>query len=121
MQCIVCQSHQGVLYCSITYTSKLSQKEKLADIKFKPPMYFIFFPNENVFFTTRAIVPDVISDSLVDLYRASRLKKLPLEGKDFMSLRQLHFNKLHKGKLTRRPVKDSHPLEDFDSNKDGGN
>ncbi len=69
------------------------------------------FPNESVFYTTRATIPEVISDSLVQLYGATRLNKLPLEGKDFRSLRQLHFNKENKGMLCRRPVEDSHPID----------
>jgi hypothetical protein len=108
------------LYCSVTYTSKLSQKEKLSSLQFKPPIYFVFFAYETVFFTTRMLVPDVIGEALVDLFGAVRLKKLPLEGKDFMSLRQLHSNKDQNGKLSRRPVPGSHPLEDLDSTVEEG-
>lgn len=45
------------------------------------------------------------------MYGATRLNRLPLEGKDFRSLRQLHFNKIHEGMLCRRPVQDTHPVD----------
>ena len=110
-----------MLYCCITYSSKLSQKEKLlTGLKLKPPIYFAFFANETVFFTTRALVPEVIAESLVDLFGAIRLKKLPLEGKDIMSLRQLYYNKEQNGKLSRRPVQGSHPVNDLDSSVEEG-
>lgn len=70
------------------------------------------FPYESVFFSTRALIPEVISDSLIQMYGGTRLNKLPLEGRDFRSLRQLHLNKIHKGKLCNRPVKDLHPVDD---------
>lgn len=99
------------MYCSVTYTSKLSQKEKMSQIHFRPTVYFAIFPNESVIYATRAQIPDVIHDALVEMYGATRLRKMPLEGKDFWSLRQLHFNKVHKGMLCRRPVPDSHPID----------
>lgn len=48
------------------------------------------------------------------MYGATRLNKLPLEGRDFRSLRQLHYNKANKGMVCRRPVKDTHPLNAMD-------
>ena len=108
-----------MIYCSITFTSKLSQKEKITHSRFKPTVYLVIFPNENVFYSTRLQITDVINDALVEMYGATRLKKLPLEGKDFWSLRQLHFNKANKGKLCRRPVPDSHPIDsDVEMNED---
>ena len=89
-------------------------KEKITDTKFKPPVYLVFYPNECVFYTTRGTLPDVVSDAIVELFGATRLNKLPLVGKSFPSLRQLHYNKVKKGQV-RRIVQDSHPL-DFDFN-----
>lgn len=53
----------------------------------------------------------MVSDALVELFGGTRLVKLPLVGKDFKSLRQLHHNKIHKGKICRRAVKDNHPVD----------
>lgn len=99
------------MYCSITYTSKLSQKEKISHTRFRPTVYFVVFPNESVFYSTRINIPDVIQDALMEMYNVTELKKLHLEGKDFWSLRQLHYNKAHKGMLSRRPVLDTHPVD----------
>ncbi|XP_057378686.1 uncharacterized protein LOC130700717 [Daphnia carinata] len=113
LPCVVCQVSDGAVFCSITYTSLLNAKEKLSHSRFKPAFYFVVFPNETIFYSTKKVIPEVISDILVQVYGATQLKQLPLEGKDFRSLRQLHLNKQHKGKLCRRPVQDKHPI-DFD-------
>lgn len=109
--CIVCQGEKGVLYCSIAYTSKLSRKERISQIRFCPPFYFILYPNESIFFTTRSVIPQVINEALVHLFGGTELKKIPITGRDFRSLRQLHFNGIHKGLLCRRPVQDDFPLD----------
>ena len=57
-QCVVCQGHQGVIYCSVTYTSKLRQKETLQHARFKPPVYCVFYATESVFYTTRSALAD---------------------------------------------------------------
>ena len=95
----------------MTYTSKLNQKEKLTHTRFKPSVYCVLYPGESVFYTTRAIVPDVISEALSDLFGGTRLDKLPLTGKDFCSLRQLYYNKIYEGRLFRRPVNDTHSVD----------
>jgi len=109
--CIVCQGEKGVLYCSITYTSKLSRKERISQTRFCPAFYFVLYPNENIFFTTRAVISDVISEALINLFGGTLLKRMPLTGRDFRSLRQLYFNGIHKGLLCRRPVRDDVPLD----------
>jgi len=109
--CIVCQGEKGVLYCSITYTSKLSRKERISQTRFCPSFYFVLYPNESIFFTTRSMIPDVISEALIHLFGGTQLKKIPLIGRDFQSLRQLHFNGINKGLLCRRPVRDDLPLD----------
>ena len=111
LQCIVCQVHQDVIYCSITFTSNLSLKERISHSRFKPTFFCVMFPNESVFYSTRATIPEVIGDSLLKLYGATRLNQLPLVGRDFRSLRQLHLNKENKGMIRRRPVEDSHPID----------
>ena len=110
-QCIVCQAQQGAIFCSITYTSALSTKERLAHSRFKPSFYFVVFPNEVVFYCLKKSIPQVISETLIHVYDATRLIQLPLEGKYFRSLRQLHLNKIHKGRLCRRPVNAKHPMD----------
>ncbi len=45
------------------------------------------------------------------MYGATRLRQLPLEGNDFRSLRQLHLNKINKGRIYRRPIKTTHPVD----------
>lgn len=124
MQCIVCQAQQGAIFCSITYTSALATKERLAHSRFKPSFYFVVFPNEAVFYCTKKFIPEVISETLIQVYGATRLRLLPLEGRDFRSLRQLHFNKIHKGKLCRRPVNAKHPMDldvEMDESHSSGN
>lgn len=79
-------------------------------MKFKPTTYMVFFPKETLFFSSRINLPDVITDSLVELYGATRFRKLQLEGKDFWSLRQLHLNKNVNGMIRHQPVLDSHPV-----------
>lgn len=114
-QCIVCQADQGVFYCSVTYTRTLSTKERLSHSRFKPTFYCVIYPYESVLYSSRGAIPEVISDSLVKMYGATRLNRLPLEGRDFRSLRQLYHNKARKGMLRRRPVKDTHPLNSLDN------
>nr|CAH0101935.1 unnamed protein product [Daphnia galeata] len=111
LPCIVCQAQQGAIFCSITYTSALSTKERLAHSRFKPSFYFVVFPNEVVFYCLKKSIPQVISETLIQVYDATRLIQLPLEGKYFRSLRQLHLNKIHKGRLCRRPVDAKHPMD----------
>ncbi|XP_046448670.1 uncharacterized protein LOC124197333 isoform X2 [Daphnia pulex] len=110
-KCIVCQGQKGAIFCRITYTSALNAKEKLANSRFKPPFYFVVFPNETVFYCIKKSIPDMIADTLIKVYGATRLRILPLEGNDFRSLRQLHLNKISKGKICRRPVKTTHPID----------
>lgn len=110
-QCVVCQASDGAVFCSITYTSMLTAKEKLSHSRMKPTFYFVVFPNETILYSTKKMIPEVISNILIQVYGGTQLKQLPLEGKDFRSLRQLHLNKLHKGKLCRRPVQDKHPID----------
>lgn len=118
LPCIVCQNHRGMIYCSITYTSTLNQKERIGHLKFLPVFYCVFYPNENVFYTTRNIIPEIISSSIAETFRGSKINKLPLEGRDFESLRQLNQNRKHKGILHHRSVQDSHPVQlDIQSNK----
>jgi len=113
LPCVVCQGEKGVMYCSITFVSLLSQKQRISQaVKFKSAFYCIIFPNENIFYTTRAVVPTVIGEAIVQLYGGRELKQIPLTGKDFRSLRQLYFNGLNKGLLCRRPVIDDLPLDD---------
>ena len=69
------------------------------------------FPNEVVFYCLKKSIPQVISETLIQVYDATRLIQLPLEGKYFRSLRQLHLNKIHKGRLCRRPVDAKHPMD----------
>ena len=57
------------------------------------------------------MIPDVISEALIHLFGGTQLKKIPLIGRDFQSLRQLHFNGINKGLLCRRPVRDDLPLD----------
>uniref|UniRef100_A0A0N8C276 Uncharacterized protein n=1 Tax=Daphnia magna TaxID=35525 RepID=A0A0N8C276_9CRUS len=111
LPCVVCQASDGAVFCSITYTSMLTAKEKLSHSRMKPTFYFVVFPNETILYSTKKMIPEVISNILIQVYGGTQLKQLPLEGKDFRSLRQLHLNKLHKGKLCRRPVQDKHPID----------
>lgn len=109
LPCIVCQSHGGVIYCSITYTSSLQTKERIGHMKFLPIFYCVFYPCESVFYTTRIMVPDLVASAFIQAFGGTKLNKLPLEGRDFLSLRQLNHNRMHKGVLFRRPVQDTHP------------
>ena len=111
MQCIACQAQQGAIYCRITYTCALNVKERLTNSRFKAPFYFVVFPNETVFYCTKKAIPEIISDTLIKVYGATRLKQLSLEGNDFRSLRQLNLNKIHKGRICRRPIKTTHPVD----------
>ena len=88
----------------------MASKEKITNNFFKPTFYCVIFPNESVLYSSKAAIPSPICESLLELYGGTQLKKLPLEGKDFRSLRQLYFNKKNKGILRRRPVNDSHPI-----------
>ncbi|EFX76486.1 hypothetical protein DAPPUDRAFT_306143 [Daphnia pulex] len=111
LPCIRCQGQRGAIFCRITYTSALKAKEKLANSRFKPPFYFVVFPNETVFYCSKKSIPEMICDTLIKVYGATRLRQLPLEGNDFRSLRQLHLNKINKGRIGRRPVKTTHPID----------
>ena len=77
----------------------------------------MLYPNENVFYSTRQVIPDVIEEALIELFKGTKVRKMPLAGKDFRSLRQLHYNRLHKGLLSRRPVPEDIPLG-YDKNNE---